>query len=75
MTQQNNDGGPAFPPVHDPDFHASGMSLRDWFAGQYLMGRTAQSIFDHDHGPLMAKEAYIAADSMLAERSKKRSAA
>ena len=30
-------GGPAFPPVHDPMKHESGMTLRDWFAGQELV--------------------------------------
>jgi len=25
-------GGPAFPPVHDPATHPSGMTLRDYFA-------------------------------------------
>jgi hypothetical protein len=30
MTDKINDGGPAFPDVHEGQF---GMSLRDWFAG------------------------------------------
>lgn len=33
-----HDGGPAFPPRWDPKTHPSGMSLRDWFAGQALNG-------------------------------------
>ena len=31
-----SDGGPAFPPMHDPATHASGMTIRDWFAGQAM---------------------------------------
>lgn len=31
MTEKNT-GGPAFPPMHDPDTHQSGMTLRDYFA-------------------------------------------
>lgn len=48
-------GGPAFPPMHDPDTHQSGMSLRDYFAAkamQALIGERAG--FDH----------YIAANGM-----------
>jgi hypothetical protein len=29
-------GGPAYPPLHNPKHHESGMTLRDWFAGQAL---------------------------------------
>jgi len=31
---QKPDGGPAYPPTHDPKNHPSGMTLRDYFAGQ-----------------------------------------
>lgn len=74
------DGGPAFPTLADVEYesgHAleldtSGMSLRDWFAGQALNGLIA-SIQPHerltDH-PLAAKNCYAVADAMLAERAK-----
>lgn len=51
-----------------------GMSLRDWFAGQALIGLMSHSV--HDHCPLFgggqpfARDAYIVADAMLAERAK-----
>jgi hypothetical protein len=57
-------GGPAFPPMHDPDTHASGMTLRDYFAAKVipefleLCGSYATA----------AKEAYAVADAMLAAR-------
>ena len=31
-TMPVNDGGPAFPPMHDPNTHVFGMTLRDYFA-------------------------------------------
>lgn len=34
MTEQIKDGGPAFPPTHDPETHPSGMTLRDYFAAK-----------------------------------------
>ena len=59
------DGGPAFPPMHDPDTHASGMTLRDYFAAkamQVFLANT-ESSFASD-----AKNAYAMADAMLAAR-------
>lgn len=83
----NTDGGPAFPVLHtidgnwvkDPVPQYSGMSLRDWFAGQALAG-----LLSHMGGPyieamaqgikggaLESCAAYAWADAMLAEREKK----
>jgi len=77
-----SDGGPAFPhgPLGDTmtgedgrTWHqwpgTAGMSLRDWFAGQALVGAIAHS------GQLgwddaSVKEAYQVADAMLKEREK-----
>jgi len=78
------DGGPAFPVTADvlTDFSIStgnrrmtGMSLRDWFAGQAAAG-----ISEHDAGPKAregetvaqahARWSYQIADAMLAERAK-----
>lgn len=45
MSTQDN-GGPAFPPMHDPETHAFGMTLRDYFAAhepidpEYSIGRS-----------------------------------
>lgn len=75
-----NDGGPAFPrPVSEIQgtrvTHQSqtGMSLRDHFAGQALLGYMMScSLHDQPHiwAPKMAEYAYIQADAMLAARTK-----
>ena len=72
------DGGPAFPrpysEVELTDGHhkvsfdpQSGLTLRDWFAGQacVLMGADVESSATD-----IAKSAYRIADAMLAERDK-----
>ena len=78
-----NDGGPAFPTLKslhgytDRDGQcfsaesASGLSLRDWFAGQALAGcnwakiDSAESTLFED---LVARMCYGIADAMLAKR-------
>lgn len=71
------DNPPAFPHLvpHNPDFaySATGMTLRDYFAGQAMHGLIARSgpgrlPFDED----IAKQAYRIAQAMLAEREKNR---
>jgi hypothetical protein len=73
---QPNDGGPAFPVLREtenpsiPLFMASsGMTLRDWFAGQALAGLVALSRPDSSvtSDTLLA---YHLADAMLAARVK-----
>lgn len=71
---KTDDGGPAFPQAHH-SIHANtpeaarellGMSLRDWFAGQALVG-----ILTKREGIVAAKHAtaaYRMADDMLAAR-------
>jgi hypothetical protein len=75
MNEAAKDGGPAFPCTNEQftlgnpqtgDAWA-GLSLRDWFAGQVIVG--------HFHiDPMVqasyAKTAYRMADAMLTERSK-----
>ena len=73
------DNPPAFPPFHDPSKHESGMSLRDWFAGQALAGWFAS---EHSERPIetgdtiddvraeMSACFYAYADAMLAERKR-----
>jgi hypothetical protein len=56
---------PAFPPMHDPATHPSGMTLRDYFAGQALLIIAAMP------DKLRVQRAYEIADAMLAERSKR----
>ena len=75
------DGGPAFPthgghhPDDDPRNHTlgGGMSMRDWFAGQALVGMGAWGPAPHNwYGEAQlrakAKYAYEIADAMLKAR-------
>lgn len=77
-----NDGGPAFPKPHDPypntqgttrSSSASGMSLRDWFAGQVAAAAivNATGVTDDvadEAFPLVARLSYKMADAMLKAR-------
>lgn len=79
------DGGPAFPTEafqreghRDYKPPKSGMSLRDWFAGQAMAALVANA-FRRMEGlekgqtlaEYIAKKAYGAADAMLAERERR----
>lgn len=77
MTEKIEDGGPAFPHMAadgHPDYRL-GLSLRDWFAGQALVGILAGGFADtipHDDvngGGDAAFFAYQYADAMLARKS------
>jgi hypothetical protein len=65
-----NDGGPAFAAlkvdVWDNPYLAGGMSLRDWFAGQALIGIAIEADLD---AKTAAGVAYEHADAMLAARA------
>lgn len=77
------DGGPAFPTVMSVEVEngdvlatkaVDGMSLRDYFAGQALVGMCANAVLaEHigrkGHGELV-DSAYVIADAMLKERAK-----
>jgi hypothetical protein len=75
-----DDGGPAFPEhylcVGDGKVEAgisdSGMSLRDWFAGQALCATLADTAGVHSDGAAfckaVAENAYQLADAMLSAR-------
>ncbi len=84
-------GGPAFPPHWDPRTHASGMTLRDYFAAKAMqawltlggddvpsvatvkasLGLSPDTKFDWEihYSEFVARNAYIAADQMLAART------
>ena len=73
------DGGPAFPQhifeTRDGAMQASydapdgaGMSLRDYFAGQALVGMV--QFWGNSSSPELAKRAYEVADAMLAEQER-----
>lgn len=69
-------GGPVYPlTLNNGDGSTTvftGMTLRDWFAGQALAGIKACSIVGEHHiDENTAKFAYRLADMMLAERDKK----
>ena len=78
MSKNTNDGGPAFPQTDDswkgrnmnPPV-PSGMSLRDWFAGQALAGEMATYLESSasDHAAAIAKRCYTLADAMLEARN------
>ena len=68
MSDTIKDGGPAFPNSVQPDFQwaETGMSLRDWFAGQALAGLLAHASGEDPHkAPGMA---WKLADDMIAAR-------
>lgn len=68
----DTDNPPAFPllDVH-AGRHKTGMSLRDWFAGQALVGMSS-SLNTAPPDALVAEIAYRLADAMLARRKKEK---
>ena len=62
------EGGPAFPVPENVCIN-SGMTLRDWFAGQALAGICADPVTDGGTWKAIATMAYLAADTMLQIRS------
>ena len=66
-----NDGGSAFP-SHGTmgEVVQEGMTLRDWFAGQALMGYLANPAPGAVIESQMVKICYIMADAMIAEGEK-----
>jgi len=74
MSEQINDGGPAFPmnastgDPRDGVYCQNGMSLRDWFAGQALAGLLSGRGNTGDKAPNWANGSYAIADAMLKAR-------
>lgn len=76
MSEIGHNGGPAFP-VAAGQAQYPGMDLRDWFAGQALVGLLARQTADVCTTPApreAALYAYAIADAMLAERGKRHDA-
>ena len=76
MSEEPNDGGPAFPVVaessaaHGAAFR--GMTLRDYFAGQALSGFCANGTFGSaTSDQTVARWAYEVADAMIQKREKR----
>lgn len=69
MSKQD-DGGPAFP-LSDPVL-SNGMSLRDYFAAQALIGTLVDfgSEVDGRAFTVIARRAFALADAMIAARAK-----
>lgn len=72
MKHKYKDGGSAFPYSDTPDEDGTidvytGMSKRDWFAGQAIIGLMAHH-GRHDFEHNLAKVAYEIADQMLEVR-------
>ena len=71
--RKRDDGGPASPAFlpEGADSYFPGKSLRDWFAGQALVGNLAnhECVWKEYPGDI-AKDCYALADAMLAEREK-----
>ena len=70
------DGGPAFPRNYDTSIDQQGMTLRQWYAGQALAGMMLNTEVDPDRTEskdvfeVLAKDAFAAADAMIAECEK-----
>jgi hypothetical protein len=62
---------PAFPPMHDPNTHEFGMTLRDYFAAKameaFMSGWISREIYP-ETDMVIAEHAYSMADAMLAAR-------
>jgi len=64
-------GGPAFPSknsMNEKTVYWSGMTLREWFAGQALAGHMAVNPMGFRDEELVAKHCYLMADAMLEAR-------
>lgn len=66
--KQIDDGGPAFPAQDNYNGHFPGMTMRDWFAGQALVGVLANP--NRAESGVNAIGIYTVADAMIAARLK-----
>ena len=73
MSEENDDGGNAFPAMlPGGNYCTPGMTLKDWFAGMALSGMMSQfDIVDSTGESDIARECYMQADAMLKHREAK----
>ena len=64
----HDEGGPAYPVFDMAKCQAQGMTMRDWFAGQFLSTYVADGI---PKAEKIAMACYEMADAMIAERAKR----
>lgn len=69
MGQTAKHGGNAFPCSNDCRDNEMGMTLRDYFAAQALVGMAANHRWNEAKWEVVAEQAYRAADQMLKARS------
>lgn len=75
-SQKPQDGGPAFPQIDNTGRRGMGMSLRDYFASQALIGvmnicRDDTRSQGETNPQMFSRKAYELADAMLAARESK----
>lgn len=71
MKNQIEDGGPAFPISQYQNMRQSeGLSIRDWMAGQALIGYIQDSKITGAY-KIFSQHAYAMADAMLVARERK----
>lgn len=71
MSSKTN-GGPAFPHIAADghrDYH-SGLTIRDWFAGQVVAAAASHYGFNEPGADMLAEHAYRVADAMIRERGR-----
>jgi hypothetical protein len=72
MSDEINDGGPAFPNNDAYGCAYAGMTLRDWFAGQALAGFAANPRMIDSRSPatleIVSEWSFEAADAMIKAR-------
>ena len=70
MSEEINDGGPAYPVRNAAEYQAHGMSLRDHFAGLVMGGICTEGpLPKRDEIDYLAERSYQIADAMLRARA------
>jgi len=70
LRTDHSDGGQAYPHGNREQGGEYGMSLRDWFAGQFAAQMVTTPDWNLNGRENLATDAYAFADAMIAERRK-----